>query len=135
MVFLETKQSPTKLKALLLSYFAALEESKKLGRSKATFNLVEYIETVSAESSTRAIDKGRMMWEDQAIGYWMSSDGGGFSKKMAQDKWEEMKEAMKNDSTVISDQQGPVHSRLRLRVHTGDEVNFEDAYIRRKCIG
>ena len=132
--FLETKQSPTKLRALLNAYFAALDEAKKLGKTKATFCLVQYTETVAAESATRSIDKGRMMWEDQAIGYWMSFEGG-YSKKMAQDKWEEMKEDMKTDDTVISDQKGPKHSRLRLRVHTDDEVNFEDAYIRRKYLG
>ena len=133
--FNEVGQSPQKLKALVNAYGAAVEDAKKAGNRKANFNLVQYIEEVRASSAVGSINRGKMMWMDQALNYWCSVEGGAYTKQAATAKWEQLVADIGVAEDVITDELGPPHSKLRIRTATDDEVNFEDSYERSKHLG
>ena len=68
----------------------------------------------------------------EAILYWTSIPGGQLTQDEAQTKWDQMV-ANKDKDETLWDLKGPKEKyRLRLRIHTADHVDFENAAIRSK---
>ena len=132
--FLRVKADGGKLTQMVSSYNKAVAEANKAGNKKAAWSVVNYMEEVKASSKVRNVDKGKMMWEDQAIEFWQTAAGGSYSKMAARSKWDAMVENKEADGT-ITDQDGPKWRPLRLRIHVGDDVNFENSFGRSKPLG
>eukprot|EP00439_Symbiodinium_sp_Y106_P085503 s444_g28.t1 len=76
----------------------------------------------------------KMMWEEEAIQFWESVPGGSMSRAAAKSKWDNMKENIEVEN-LITDTEGPKQAPLRIRIHTGDVINFEGTYGRSKQLG
>ena len=74
------------------------------------------------------------MWEEEAIQFWESVPGGSMSRAAAKSKWDNMKENIEVEN-LITDTEGPKQAPLRIRIHTGDVINFEGTYGRSKQLG
>ena len=120
--FKSVKADPKKLKSLVTSYRQASQEAEKAGQKKSTWNLAEYLEEVRASSETVGTSRGKMMWQDQAIEFWRSTDGGSLTKQEAASKWDELV-ATYEALGIPNDQKGPAKASLRLRIHTEDLVD------------
>ena len=131
--FKRTKSDPKRCKQMVNSYQKSVEEAEKEGR-KNTWSIATYLHSVKATSKTRSVEAGKMMWEEEAIQYWESVPGGSMSRAAAKSKWDNMKENIEADN-LITDTEGPKQAPLRIRIHTGDLVNFEGTYSRSKRLG
>ena len=120
--FKGVKTDPKKLRSLVTSYRQASQEAEKAGQKKSTWNLAEYIEEVRASSETVGTSRGKMMWQEQAIEFWRSTDGGSHTKQEAVSKWEELV-ATYEALGIPHDQKDPAKASLRLRIHTQDLVD------------
>ena len=132
--FKSVKQDPGRLKQMMTSYKAAVQEASKTGSKRAVWSLSSFVETVKASSKTRTTDEGRLMWQEEALLFWQSVQGGCLSKSASQSLWDSMKETAEEDGT-ITDMGGPKQAPFRMRVKTGDLVNFEGTYGRSKHFG
>lgn len=132
--FQKVKADSDKLTKMVTSYNKAVAEANKAGNKKAAWSVVNYIEEVKAASKVRNIDQGQMMWEDQAIEFWQTAAGGSYSKMAARSKWDVMVDNKEADGT-ITDEHGPKWRPLRMRIHVGDNVNFENSFGRSKPLG
>ena len=95
--------------------------------SKAKFSAASYKEAVTTEQGTEFRGKGTMMWEGQAIEFWMSMAGGGLSNMEAVSRWQDWFSHYK-ERKIIHDFNSPNESKpLRLRIPTGDDVDFVNA--------
>ena len=72
--------------------------SQKTDRT-ATFSVVTYIETTKASSTVKSIDRGTMMWADQAVEFFQTLTGGSLSKAAAEAKWKSISDSAKADGT------------------------------------
>ena len=81
--FKEQKSDPKKLRAMMTNYLKAVSEATALGNKRTTWNLAVYVEQVEAESRTDTTDRGKLMWEEEAVIHWMSVAGGSHSKEQA----------------------------------------------------
>lgn len=128
------KKDPKKLKHLVTSYRNACAEAEKVGAKKAAWNLAEYVEEVRSTSEMVGIGRGKLMWRDQAIDFWRSTDGGAHTKQESEAKWEEL---VSNYQTlgVPHDFKGPAKSSLRIRVHTEDILDDVKRFSREKTLG
>jgi hypothetical protein len=120
--FKNVKADPKKLRSLVTSYRQASQEAEKAGQKKSTWNLAEYIEEVRASTETVGTSRGKMMWQDQAIEVWRSTDGGALTKQEAASKWDELV-ATYEALGIPHDHKGPAKASLRLRIHTEDLVD------------
>ncbi|CAL1151620.1 unnamed protein product [Cladocopium goreaui] len=120
--FKNVKADPKKLRSLVTSYRQASQEAEKAGQKKSTWNLAEYIEEVRASTETVGTSRGKMMWQDQAIEFWRSTDGGALTKQEAASKWDELV-ATYEALGIPHDHKGPAKASLRLRIHTEDLVD------------
>ena len=132
--FQRVKSDPKQLKALLTNYRGAVQEAEKAGQKKATWNLVTYMEEVKASQELVGVGRGKMMWKDQAIEFWQSTDGGAMRKYEAENKWNHLSANYK-DLNIPSDKKGPEKAPLRIRVHTEDLVDEVRRYSTEKSLG
>ena len=132
--FAACKADPVKLKRMLTSYCAAVSDAQKVGAKRTSWSVVSYIEEIKATSKVKNIDQGQLMWQDQAEEFWMTAAGGALSKDAARAKWQKAVADMDADGTIW-DKEGPEKNPLRLRIKTGDAVNFENSLGRSKCLG
>ena len=129
----ETKADPVKCKKMLDSYNAAYKawcNGQKAGKIK--WSMMEYKESVEAESGVRLSENQQMMWERQALVFWQSVDGGAHTEEEAQSKWDKLA-ARVGDADVISDHKGPSKKPLRLAIIREDMVyNYSQLAKKRK---
>jgi hypothetical protein len=86
--------------------------------------VAQFQEERKAEQSVDFLALGTMMWEQQAIEFWQSTPGGSLSRSDAQARWN-YQAANYEALGIVNDQLSPNKEKpLRLRVHTGDDVNF-----------
>ena len=95
------------------------------------WSLATYMEEIKASSETAATDRGQMMWRDQAIEFWMSTQGGSLAKYEAEARWNQ-ESANSKQMGIPTDQKGPERAPLRIRVHTADIVDQTRRYSRSK---
>ena len=87
---------------------------------------------MSASSRVEATARGRLMWQDQAVNFFESVDGGSMSRAAAEAKWKSLVADLANDPTMIHDEEGPPHSKQRIWIHTHDDVDFASICERKK---
>jgi hypothetical protein len=128
--FKEMRASPKGTKSIL-DFYRQLEANCTPG-SKSKFNVAQFEEEHRAEQSVDFLDLGTMMWEQQAIEHWQSTPGGSLSHSDAKAKWDHLAANYK-DLGIVNDQKSPNKEKpLRLRIHTGDNVNFANRSIHAK---
>ena len=88
----QTRNDPVKCRKMIESYKAAYKTWVANGKEgKLKWSVVQYRESLSAESGTRASENQQMMWEKQAIKCWQSADGGCYTEEEAEQKWKPWK--------------------------------------------
>lgn len=131
--FAQVKADPKALKHLVNNYKNAVQEAEKTGVKRNFWNLAIYMEEVRASSETVGTDRGQLMWRDQAIEFWMSTDGGSMAKYEAEAKWN-YEAANYQTLGTATDQKGPERAPLRLRVHTADLIDQVKRVAREKIL-
>ena len=123
----QTRNDPVKCRKMIESYKAAYKTWVANGKQgKLKWSVVQYRESLSAESGTRTSENQQMMWEKQAIKFWQSVDGGCYTEEEAEQKWKTM-EALSKTGEVLSDKKGPEKKPLRLAITREDMVyNYND---------
>ncbi|MCP4243678.1 MAG: hypothetical protein GY772_24250 [bacterium] len=131
--FGEVRNDPGKCQQLLAAYTKVKRASPsgKAGKGEG-WNLMQYIEALAVQSGTQHLAQGKMMWEREAIEFWQTTPGGRTSEEDAKARWAEWVKR-KDELGIVHDLKGPnPQFPLRLRVPTGDEVNYATSYIREK---
>jgi len=91
---------------------------------KPKFVVAQYSEEHTTEQAVEYRGRGAMMWEGQAVDFWITPAGGGLSRDEAQAKWDTWSVNYKA-MEIIHDFLSPNAAKpLRLRVPTSDEVVF-----------
>ena len=120
-------------KAMLDYYRKLLSNCGELTKSPK-FAVAQYQEQHRYEQETAWTGHGTMMWERQAVEFWMTAAGGSRSAEEAQAKWDHWSANYK-DMKIIHDFLSPNPSKpLRLRVPTGDTVDFKNSSIDSKIV-
>lgn len=98
------------------------------------FSVAQYQEQSRTEQAIEFSGRGRMMWERQAVEWWMSTSGGGLSQDDAQARWD-MWAANFKSMEIIHDYLSPnVSKPLRLRVPMADDVDFVNRAVDAKMV-
>ncbi|CAE7040338.1 unnamed protein product [Symbiodinium sp. CCMP2592] len=123
--FAETKADPAKCKKMIESYGAAYKTWCSTGKQgKVKWSLVQYKETLEAETGVQLSENQQLMWERQAVLFSQSIAGGAYTEEEAQAKWDSLSAKVK-EGTVISDLKGPAKKPLRIAITREDMVyNF-----------
>lgn len=127
------KACDKKYKGLLTNYrFSKLSARGGVAKAKQKpqFLLAKYRERVSASTSSIKDDIDSMMWEEQAIEFWMTAAGGLYTRNKAQRRWDEM---VANKDAYDYDQLGPNEERpLRLPIVVGTNLKKRNEHKREK---
>ena len=108
----------------VLDHYRSLQAKTGEGQKTSKFMVAIYKEVVTTEQGTEFIGRGSMMWEGQAVEFWMTMAGGGLSKTEADARWQDWFSNYK-ERKIIHDFNSPNASKpLRLRIPTGDDVDF-----------
>ena len=119
--FKDAKADPAKCKKMLDSYGKAYKNWTAGKTSKLVWSIVQYKERAKAESGVMLSGNSQLMWERQAIKFWMSVDGGALSETEAEAKWSALA-ARVGEPDVIYDKNGPTRKPLRVAVLREDMV-------------
>jgi hypothetical protein len=127
--FAEAKNDDRRLFAMI-KYYEALEPQ---GRQKnIKFGVARYKETSKTEQAVETIDRGRLMWERQAVEFWQSTDGGKLSEEDSQLKWDDLAATcIKRKIPWDMDSPNP-RKPLRIRVEMHKDVDFRSSHIQSK---
>ena len=120
--FQESKADPAKCKKMLESYKAAYKAwvtNSKQGKVK--WCMIQYKESVEAQTGVRLSENQQMMWERQAVLFWQSVDGGCLTEEEAQARWSKLA-ARVGEEGCIFDYKGPERKPLRLAITREDMV-------------
>ncbi|CAE7037690.1 unnamed protein product [Symbiodinium sp. CCMP2456] len=118
----EAKADPTKLRKMLDSYGKAHKMWTSGKTPKIQWSVVTYMETVLTETGVQYSGNSKMMWEKQAVLFWMSIEGGCMSEEDAEAKWKSLAGRL-DDEDVVHDMKGPAKKPLRLAVKFEDIVS------------
>ena len=98
------------------------------------FSIAQYQEQSRTEQAIEFAGRGKMMWERQAVEFWMTTAGGGLSQDDAQARWD-MWAANFKTMEIINDYLSPNPSKpLRLRVPVSDDVDFVNRAVELKML-
>ena len=114
--FKESRADPAKCKKMLESYGKAYKAWSSGKTSKINWSIIQYKERLKAESGTTLSGNSQMMWEKQAVKFWMSVDGGALSEDEADAKWKALAGRVGEE-----DQLGPTKKPLRIARWPGSE--------------
>ena len=87
----------------VVEYFNLQETTKRGGK---TFLVCSFREFHKAEQAVDFVEKGKMMWEREAIEFWMSTAGGNLDLDSAQLRWDDMSAHWK-ERRIPQDMRGP----------------------------
>ena len=107
----------------VVEYFNLQETSKRGGK---TFLVCSFREFHKAEQAVDFVEKGKMMWEREAIEFWMSTAGGNLDLDSAQLRWDDMSAHWK-ERRIPQDMRGPNPKKpMQLRVCTGTTIDYRN---------
>ena len=96
------------------------------GKGCKTFKVVCFREFHKAEQAIDFVETGKMMWEREAIEYWMSTPGGNLDCDSAQLRWDDMVAHWK-ERRIPCDNRGPNPKKpMQLRVCTGTNIDYRN---------
>ena len=125
------KADPKKLQQVIEAYSKAYRLWTQGGKDKkgVQWCLVTYIEETEASTGVDYVGEKVMMWEKQAIQFWMSVDGGCYTEEESIAKWAKL---VSDKDDHITDQKGPPRKRLRFAIKTRDMVNDVNSFKKRR---
>ena len=94
----------TRLSDRKMKQVVNLQETNKRGGK--TFLVCSFREFHKAEQAVDFVEKGKMMWEREAIEFWMSTAGGNLDLDSAQLRWDDMSAHWK-ERRIPQDMRGP----------------------------
>ncbi len=122
----QVRSDPKRVRRMLASYHeaCALASTGKQGKAKAgktVWCLAQFRMSITASTSVKKVSRGRMMSKDDFLKKEIRE---GRLAADADRNWSNMLA----DETIPRDEAGPAHSRLRLRIHLGDDMDIEENY-------
>ena len=107
---------------MLDDYRATELEAQAKGNKHVKWNAIAYEERAYAKTATQRLSKGKLMWEKEAIEYWMSTKGGALSDVEAEAKWKDMAKHHETRKKKQLTRTGPKQT-LTMRVEKGTYIN------------
>lgn len=127
-----SQRSTEKGTKAMLDYYRKLLSACTLSTPK--FTVAQYMEQERSEQEVEYGGLGELMWEVEAIEFWMTTKGGAMSRDDAKHKWDSWA-ANYTEWGILSDMQSPNPKfPLRLRIPTKDTIDFKSRVVDSKLI-